>query len=293
MEMKNQKSQGRKDIAPKKKKEIAELAKNVDKYDSLIITSINEMPALLLQKIRKDLKEKAVIKTTKRRILVKLFEELAKKDERYLKIEIFCKKLKDSCAIIFSNENIFSLIKILQKKQQQKKAKPGKSNEDITIKPGPTGLMAGPILTELADAGIKAGLEKGKVIIKEKFELKKGQIITESLAKAMEKLNILPITARLFPLVAYDKKADILFKSEQLEINLEQQLAKIKEAYKNAFSLVLKTKYFIKESTLLFLKQAYIGASCLMKEARIITKESIKDFLIEAHNQASLINKKI
>jgi len=55
----------------------------------------------------------------------------------------------------------------------------------------------------------------------------------------------------------------------------------------------LKTKYFIKESTLLFLKQAYIGASCLMKEARIITKESIKDFLIEAHNQASLINKKI
>ncbi|MBU2497192.1 MAG: 50S ribosomal protein L10 [Nanoarchaeota archaeon] len=287
------KIQGRTNVSETKKKEIAELTENLDNYNSFLISSIDEMPALLFQKTRKEVKDKAIVKAVKRRVLVKLFEEYSAKHEKYSKIADFCRNLKDSCVIIFSNEDIFSLSKVFREKQEQKKAKAGKSKEEISIKAGPTGLPAGPILAELSDAGIKAGLEKGKVVIRDSFMIKKGDTITESLAKALEKLNILPVTARLFPLLAYDKKSDILFKSEDLEVNVEQQLAKLKEAYNNAFALILESKYFTKESSTIFLKEAYNNAFYLSKDARIITKENVKDFIIEANNQASLINNKI
>lgn len=293
MEMQKEKESGRREPSPRKKAELASLLNNLGKYSTLIITSIEDLPALLLQKIRRDLDGKAVIKIVKRRVLFKLFEEEAKKNEKFSKLADFCKSLKDSCAIIFSNEDIFSLIKLLQEKKQKKKAKSGVAREDIVIESGSTGLMPGPILTELSDAGIKAGLEKGKVVIKQPFELKQGEMITPALANAMVKLNILPITARLFPLAAYDKRSDILFRSDELVINVEQELRRISEAYTNALNLILEVKYFTKESTPLFLQEAYDQASFLAMEASIVTKDNIKDILFEAHSRASFINEKL
>ncbi len=287
------KENGGRQVSTKKMEVIESLSNNLEKYNTLIITSISGMPSFLLQRIRRDLKDKAIVRIVKRRVLLKLFEEEVKKDERFSKLADFCSKLKDSCAIIFSDEDIFSLVKTLQEKKEKKKAKSGEARDDIVIEAGNTGLMPGPILTELSDAGIKAGLEKGKVVIKADFEIKKGQMISEALANAMGKLNILPITARLLPLVAYDKKADLLFSTEDLVIDVELQLKKLKEAYINALNLILEVKYFIKESTPLFLQEAYNQASHLAREAGIVTKDNIKDFLIEAHNQASVINKKL
>ena len=288
-----EKPKGRTDVPERKKKEIAELTKHLISNNCFLISSIDEIPALLFQKIRKEIKDRAIVKAVKRRVLVKLFEAAAEKDNHYNSIADFCKNLKDSCVIIFSNEDIFSLTKLFREKQEKKKAKAGRSKEEIKIDAGPTGLPAGPILAELSDAGIKAGLEKGKVIIKEPFIIKKGDIISESLAKALEKLNILPVIARLYPLLAYDKKSNILFKTDDLETSPEQQLAKLQEAYGNAFALMLETKYFTRESITLFLKEAYNESSYLGKDANIINKENIIDLIIKADNQASAINNKI
>lgn len=284
---------GRKEISARKKAELAVLKENLTKYNTVIITSVTELPAFLVQKIRRDLKDKAVIRVSKRRVIVKLFEEQAKKDEKFAKIADFCKKLKESCAIIFSNEDIFKLVKKLQEKKTKKRAKQGIAKNDVVVEAGGTGLMPGPILTALSDAGIKAGLEKGKVVIKQRFEVKKGEQVSAPLADALEKLNILPITAKVTPLVAYDKQADILFKADSLEISIELQLSRMKKAYSEAFALMMQTKYFSAETTPLFLQEAFVNAKHLTVEAGIVNKESIQDLLVAASNQASMINKKI
>lgn len=252
-------------INPRKQALLSELKKHLENYSLFLITSIEDLPALLLQRIRKDVKGKALIKIVKRRILLRLFEEEANKDEKYLEIADFCRNLKQSCAIIFSENNLFSLLKILQKRKEKKKVRPGIAKEDIVIPAGNTGLMAGPILAELSDAGIKAGLEKGKVVIKETFMVKKGEYVSETLASVLEKLNILPITAKLRPLIAYDKNSHILFNSEVLEFDAEKQITRLKEAYLNALSLSLEIKYFTKESIIVFLQEAYLNSQSLQE----------------------------
>jgi len=286
------KVKGRTGISPRKKAELVSLSKVFACNNTFLIVSISEMPALLLQKIRRDLKGKAVIKIAKRRVIVKLFEQEAKKDPRYNSLIEFCSSLKESCAAIFSNEDVFRLVKILQEKQEKKRAKSGISKEEIVVEAGQTGLMPGPILTELADAGIKSGLDKGKVVIKERFVLQKGQAINEALANSLTKLNILPITAKLSPVVAFDKHAGILFTADTLELNVEKQIERFKSAYSDAFNLALEIKYPTPESVPIFLQEAYHGAYSLVREAKIANKESIKDMLMDAFSEALLIEEK-
>ena len=283
---------GRAEISPQKKAELVSLSKVFDSNNTFLITSISEMPSFLLQKIRRDLKGKAVIKIVKRRVLVKLFENEAKKDPRYNSLIEFCSDLKESCAAIFSNEDVFKLVKILQEKQEKKRAKSGISKEEIVVEAGNTGLMPGPILTELADAGIKSGLDKGKVVIKERFVLQQGQAINEALANVLTKLNILPITAKLSPVVAFDKKTGILFTADTLEIDFGKQIERFKSAFNDAFNLALEIKYPTPESVPIFLQEAYHGAYFLARKAKIVNKESIKDMLMDAFSEASLIEEK-
>ena len=200
--------------------------------------------------------------------------------------------MKESCASIFSNEYIFKLVKILGEKQEKKRAKAGISKEEIVVEAGNTGLMPGPILTDLADGGIKSGLEKGKVVIKERFVLKRGQMITGVLANALTKLNILPITAKLSPVVAFDRNSGILFTAETLEVDAGKQIERFKSAYTDAFNLALEVKYPTRESVPLFIQDAFHGAYFLVREAKIVNKESVKDMIAEAYSEASLLGEK-
>ncbi len=283
---------GRGGVSPRKKAELVSISKTFAGSNTFLIVSITDMPALLLQKIRRDLKGKAVIKIVKRRVLLKLFEQEAKKDKRYEQLIDFCKNLKESCAAIFSNEDIFKLVKILGEKQEKKRAKAGISKEEIVVEAGNTGLMPGPILTDLADGGIKSGLEKGKVVIKERFVLKRGQMITGVLANALTKLNILPITAKLSPVVAFDRNSGILFTAETLEVDAGKQIERFKSAYTDAFNLALEVKYPTRESVPLFIQDAFHGAYFLVREAKIVNKESVKDMIAEAYSEASLLGEK-
>lgn len=283
---------GRGEVSPQKRAELVSLSKTFAGNNAFIITSITDMPALLLQKIRRDLKKRAVIRIVKRRVLLKLFEQEAKKDKRYEQLIEFCRGLKESCAAIFSNEDIFKLVKALGEKQEKRRAKAGISKEEIIVEAGNTGLMPGPILTELADGGIKSGLDKGKVVIKERFVLKKGQVVTGALSNALAKLDILPVTAKLSPVVAFDRNSGILFTAETLEIDAGKQIERFKSAYADALNLALEVKYPTRESVPLFIQDAFHGAYFLVREAKIVNKESIKDMIAEAYSEASLLGEK-
>ncbi|HIH66030.1 MAG TPA: 50S ribosomal protein L10 [Nanoarchaeota archaeon] len=291
-EVKVKEAKGRGAVSPLKKAELVSLSKTFAGNSTFIIASINEMPALLLQKIRRDLRGRAVIKIVKRRVLLKLFEQEAKKDKRYEQLTDFCKDLKESCAALFSNEDIFKLIKVLGEKQERKRAKSGISKEEIIVEAGNTGLMPGPILTELADGGIKSGLEKGKVVIKERFVLKRGQMITEALSNALAKLGVLPVIAKLAPVVAFDRNSGILFTAEILDIDAGKQIERFKSAYADALNLALEVKYPTRESVPLFIQDAFHGAYFLVREAKIVNKESVKDMIAEAYSEASLLGEK-
>ena len=279
------------EVSPAKKAELARLSELLKNNNVILLVSIADLPASQLQRIRKALRGKATVQIVKRRVLLKLFEEAAKTDKKFEKVRDFCSSLKESCGVIFSNEKVFSLVKALLEKREKKRAKAKYViKEEISIEAGPTGLMAGPVLTELSDAGIKAGIEKGKVVIKEPFTLKEGSIISDAMANVLTRLNILPIITGVFPIAAYEKDSGILFKASRLEINIERTIAELRDAHSTAFYLTLDINYLTADSVRLIFRKAYRQAFALAEETEFVTKENVANFLAKAVMQATAVN---
>mgnify|MGYP000252813721 CR=1 FL=1 len=75
-------------------------------------------------------------------------------------------KIKGMPALLFSKENPFTLYSILQK---NKSPAPAKANQeapkDIVVSAGPTTFAPGPIISELAEVGIKTKVDNNIKII--------------------------------------------------------------------------------------------------------------------------------
>src|SRR3989344_3888733 len=88
--------------------------------------------------------------------------------------------IKEDNAILISQMDAFDLAGKLAESKSPVKAKVGQIAEmDIHIEPGPTELVAGPVVSELGALGLKIEIKGGKIEIKEaKIIVKKGQAIS-------------------------------------------------------------------------------------------------------------------
>ena len=166
-------------VADYKKQEVKELADLIKKYSVIGVVDITNLPAAQMQKIRKVIRGKADFIVSKKR-LMKLAIEKAK--ETKAGVEQLEKFLGGMPAFIFSNEDTFKLARFLEKNKSNAPAKAGqKAPEDIIVNKGPTSFMPGPVIAELSALKIKAGVEGGKIVIKEDCKVaKKGDVIPVS-----------------------------------------------------------------------------------------------------------------
>src|SRR3990167_3050199 len=251
-------------VSSKNKKEVNELAKLIEKYPIIGIVDMTNLPATQLQEMRLKLKENVVLRMGKK-TLIKLAIDSSKKKE--------IKKLKDYVkgmpALILTKESPFKLANILKKSKTKVAAKSGQTApNDIKVPAGPTSFSPGPIIGELGSAGIKAGIEGGKVIIKEDaIVVEEGQIIKRELAGLLSRLGIKP-----------------------LEIDEKEYLEKVKLASSEAFRLAYSITYVTPENVKLLISKAYKDALGLAEGANIITKENIKQLLAKAERHAKSLN---
>jgi len=146
--------------------------------------------------------------------------------------------------------------------------------------------MPGPIVTELADAGVKAGIEKGKVAIKETFIIKKGELIKDAIANVLSKLNIKPVIVGLKPLTAYEKSTKLVYDSETLSLRIDTILASLASSAAVAYNLTLELSYLTKDNAEFFITRSFTEADILAEELEYVTKENITRFLEKVHLEA-------
>ena len=225
-------------ISEKKVKIVKELAKLIDSKRTFMVASTFNLLSPQLQAIRKKLRGKAEVKFVKKNVALRAIE--ASKREGIKEIS---KYVTESPALIISEEDAYDLATILSENKYPARAKTRQNAKaDIVIEAGPTDLMPGPILTELGNAGLKAGIVGGKVTIKEKHVLvKKGDVIPKTASDILMKLEITPFTIELEPLAAYDANSGKVYSG--LKIDKEGTLARLKEAFSSAFQFAIKIGY--------------------------------------------------
>lgn len=247
-----------------KEKLLQQIVDLLKKYRTIMAISIQNIPSSQLQKIKKELKDAAIIKVVKRKLIERALQKVELEKKGIINL---IDGIEENYALLFSEKDAFEIAAILNKNKIPTRAKPNQiAPQDIVLEAGPTDLPAGPALSEIAKLGVKAGVEEGKIIIKEtKVIVKKGEKVTEEIASILASLEINPFSLNLKPLSAYDSSVFKLYKN--IEVDPDKVMEKIKEDFLKAIAFAFTINY--------------------------ICKETIKPLIIKASNNALVLSKNL
>ncbi len=274
-------------VAPTKKATVKEFTKLIEQYPVIGAVDVENLPALQLNRMRKQLRETVELKMTKRRLLT-----IAINDSKKENIKDLIPNLKGMPALIFTKESPFKLFNTLKKNKSKAPIKAGQTApNDIVVPAGPTSFAPGPIIGELGALKIKAGIEDGKVAIKEDCVVaKEGEVVSSNLAAVLTRLGIEPMEIGL-NLTAVWENGEILAK-DVLDIDEEAVANDFATAASWAFNLAFNSGFPTTETTIPLIQAAHSEAYRLALGCDVITDETKEAVLAKAEAQATALKQK-
>jgi len=262
-----------------KKDEIDNIKKLMTTYSSIGIVGVHGIPSNQLQLMRKNLRGLADVRMCRNNLIFRALDESS--DD----IKQVSKYVVDQTALLFTNENPFKLYKILEKGKTAAPIKPGGiAPKDIVVQKGPTSFPPGPIVGELQGSGIPAGIEGGKVVIREtKTVAKAGDVVNAKLASILSRLEIHPVELGLDLRAVYEK--GMIYESKLLAVDETKYLSDITFAAQQAFNLSVYAAYPAKATITTLLAKAASQARNLAINAEIVMPDIIDVLLAKANAQ--------
>lgn len=273
-----------------KKDAVKELVTLFKKYPIVAAVNMESLPARQLQTMRENLRDGCVIRMAKRR-LIKIAIKKAQKDMPGLeKLE---ENLRGMPALLFTDKNPFTLYKNIQKNKSSAPAKAGQTApNDIKVPAGPTPFAPGPVIGELGGCGIKAGIDAGKVVIKEDaIVVKEGEVVSAQLAGILTRLGIEPMEIGLNVTAVYENGT--VFGKDVLAIDEQEFLDKLAQAGAWAINLGVEAGIYTDKTTELLLTKAFRDAKGLAVSQGILSKEVVADVLAKAEREAATLKDQV
>jgi large subunit ribosomal protein L10 len=243
-------------VKDEKLKQVEELKKAIESSEVIGIIDMHKLPTHQIQLIKKKVRGEAEIIITKKAILMHAFDGMKKEN-----LAEFRKHLPIMPGLILTNMDPFKFYGIVGKLKTPASAKEGDiAPNDIEVSAGPTNLLPGPAISELAKAGIQAGVEEGKIAVKrDTVVAKKGAVINAAVASALKKLNIQPMLIGMNVVAVYHN--GMVYTKDVLSLVGEPYLNKLKEAFSQALSLSVEIEFPTKENIGYLLAKGYQIAS--------------------------------
>lgn len=268
-----------------KKKEFAGKIKELkENYSVVGVVDVTSLPAPQFQQIRSKLRGRAEVLMVKKRVIKKVFDEL---ESKFTGIKDLGVKIDGICGLIFTNENPFKIYKFIQKSKTQAPAKGGSvAPKDILVPAGPTNFAPGPIIGELGALKIKAGIDAGKVAIKEDaIVAKEGEEISGKLAEILTRLDIKPMEVGLNIKGIFD--AGVIYERSILDVDEDYYLNMIKSASSQTFALSIGLNYYTSENIKHFVGKSYRDTVALALGVDYISDETIDKMIGKSYAQAA------
>jgi large subunit ribosomal protein L10 len=268
-----------------KKDEVEEIKKNITSYSSIGVVGIRGIPSSQLQLMRKSLRGIADLKLCRNSLIDRALNESSSE------VQKINKYVEDQTALLFTNENPFKLQRILQKGKTSAPIKAGTvSPKDIIVEKGPTSFPPGPIVGELTGAGIAAGIEGGKVVIRQtKTVAKKGDVVDAKLASILSRLEIHPMELGLDLRAVYQN--GMIYESTILSVDETIYKNNLTLAVQHAFNLSVNSAYPTKATISTLLTKAASQSRNLAINAELVMPEIIDVLLGKANAQMMSIAK--
>ena len=268
-----------------KKEVVNEFKELVNEYDVVAAVNVEGLPAKQLSEMRANLRGNAVVRVGKKTLMGRALEAEGEKG-----IMELTENFRGMPALLFTNENPFSLFQRLKETKTPAPIKAGQeAPKDIVIPEGPTDFAPGPIIGELGNFGVKAGIEGGKVAVKnDTVVAKEGETVGEDLAGILGRLGIQPMEIGLNITAAY-QDGDILTRTT-LDIDVDEYKATIQSAASNAFRLSIAEGILNADTATHLVRDAHIEALKLAKQEAIINEDTLDELLAQANTQATTLH---
>lgn len=277
-------------VAECKKKIVNEFVNLINSYPVVGVVNMENLPTAQLQKMREQLRDKVVIRMTKRRFMNIALDKL--KDSKK-GIEGMKNYLTGMPALLFTKDEPFKLAKTLKKSMSTAPAKQGQvAPKDIIVTAGPTPFSPGPVISELASAGIKTAIEAGKIVVKsDAVVVKKGEKVSSAIVGILARLGVEPMEVGLNLTAVYDN--GVIFTKEVLNIDEEEFMGKIKTAYNSALGLALELSFLTKDTTEIIIAKAFREAKTIALSQNIMADAVKEEIMAKANNEMLTLKSKL
>jgi len=275
-------------VSDKKKKTVKELKEELKKWPVVGVINMHKLPARQLFFIKNKLAGKAKIRMIKKRLI-----SLALKESGQKNMEQLTSYMRNEPALLLTTENPFRIARTISQTKSSALAKAGDiASRDIVVPAGPTSLMPGPVIGEFQKAKIPAGVENGKIAVKQDtLVAKEGEEINKDVADILAKLGIEPIEIGL-NLIAIWERGDI-YSKDVLFIPPEQYLDDIKAAAAHVLNLTVNINYPTPENIRLLVSKAGYDSRALATEAGILNSDTVGPVLAKAQREFEALKTKV
>jgi len=273
-------------VAGYKKDLVKELEALLQKYPIIGVVNMEGLPAAQLGQLKKGLRGKAELFMTKRRLMKIAIEGVKGKVPH---IEQIIPLLRGMPALLLTNDNPFALYKFLKKSKSPAPAKAGQeSPRDIVIPAGPTPFAPGPVISELAAVGIKAGVEGGKVAVRQdSLVIKQGEKFKAPLAAMLTRLGIEPMEIGLNLTHVFEK--GIIYDRKVLDIDEKEFIQNIMTAASEAFNLSAEIAFLAADNREMLIAKAFREAKAVALESKFLADAVAAEIVEQAAREARAV----
>ncbi len=272
--------------AVQKKKAVDALVKLFNAYSVVAVVNLESLPSAQLQRLRASLGGDLNIVVCKKSV-IKLAVAAVK--GKVKGVDMLESSLTGVPALIFTSYGPFKLANVLNRSKSKAPAKPGQTAPyDIVIPAGPTSFAPGPIISELASVGIKAGVEAGKIAVKVPSTIaREGEKIKPKVAEVMAKFNIQPMEIGLNLVAAFEN--GIMYDRKVLSVDPAAYVNELVSAAREARAVALAVGYPAAETIVLLVTKSAREARQVAREFGIMVPELAEEFVGKAGLEAAAI----
>jgi|SRR5271157_1432133 len=261
-----------------KKEEIQGIVDNVHAHKVTGLVDVRGVPAGAIQKMRQRLRGTVTMKMVRNTLSTIAFDSLPEDQ----KAREMAKYIDGQIVLVYTDINPFKLFKLLEATKTKAPAKGGDiAPVDVSVTKGATSFKPGPIVGDLQQAGIPAGIEGGKVVIKDnKVVIRKGEKFSPKLAEMLSRLEIFPME------IGLNLKAVIeghtIYMPSDLSIDETVLRGMFATAASQAYNLSMEAGIANKETIVPLIQRAVLESKALAINAPIFEKDVIDIILSKA-----------
>jgi large subunit ribosomal protein L10 len=264
------------------KEELVERFKgHLEDYTVVGILDMHNLPAKQLQDIKKDMKEFAMVRMSRKTLMDLSIDQADREGVEQLK-----ENEATQPAFIFSEKDPFQLYSLIQANKTSAAAQGGEeAPADIEVQEGDTGIGPGPMLGKLQQAGLNVQVQDGSIAVMDSAVIiEQGETITDEDAEILNELGIEPLEIGLDLKVAFAQGE--LFTREELDIDVDQYRKDVEAAVSTAFNLAVNAGVVNETTAPALVKEAVRKARNMAVGEGVPEEETIEDSISYAASNA-------